>query len=96
MTRAHSRAGILVLVNGADWELEGGEGTVVNDGDEVRLRVCGGSGGGGGGGVGDGGYDDDATAAAAPHPSHTPSGRIHIHAPRRMTPLPPFAFSPAA
>jgi hypothetical protein len=33
-----SRAGILVLVNGADWELEGGAATPINDNDEVRRR----------------------------------------------------------
>ena len=29
------RPGILVLINDADWELEGGESCMLNDGDEV-------------------------------------------------------------
>jgi hypothetical protein len=32
----YSRAGILVLVNGADWELDGGGSAAVKDGDEAR------------------------------------------------------------
>ena len=42
-TRPHfaplSRAGILVLVNGADWELEGGAESAVKNDDEVRCPL---------------------------------------------------------
>ncbi len=34
-----SRAGILVLVNGADWELEGGGDSAIKDNDEVGERA---------------------------------------------------------
>lgn len=37
LTFYFSRAGILVLVNGADWELEGGSSAVVSEGDEVNY-----------------------------------------------------------
>lgn len=35
---SHSRPGILVLVNDADWELEGGLAYQLCDNDEVRAR----------------------------------------------------------